>query len=334
MGASVKVTTQLLQTLGVSLVLIGAGRAESVPIREASGITRLGNDLLIVDDSQNGAYFRFALAGEQGPLIRLTPERLTRVPLPYASMATDLEAINVLSDGRVVVLSERLRALFGENGMIADYGAPLSEFGKRGLEGLAVRPVKNNGSLVAVLWEGGYPEYYQVPEQLRSRIGRQALRPVLQVHALASGEDGIQVRGTNFVMLDVPVPRGRGPRAQRFRAPDLVWHRQPDGAWGFITLLSSMNSVDRPTYEHHWLQRFSAKGERIGERLDLDVIVGKRLTGVNWEGLSWFEPGKSLVMVHESHPEPVPTAYVLQLPDHWKSSAATQAQELPSGDSN
>ena len=327
MGASVKVPIQLLQTLRISLVLIGAAGAESIPIREASGITRLGNDLLIVDDSQNGAYFRFALAGERGPMIRLTPERLSRVPLPHASMATDLEAINVLSDGRVVVLSERLRALFGQNGMIADYGAPLSEFGKRGLEGLAVRPARNNGSHVAVLWEGGYPDYYQVPEQLRSRVGRQALQPVVQNHLLASGDNGIQVRGANFVMLDVPVPRGRGRRAQRFRAPDLVWHRQADGAWGFITLLSSMNSVDRPTYEHHWLQRFSGKGKRIGERLDLDAIVGEKLRGVNWEGLSWFESGKSLVMVHESHPEPVPTAYVLQLPDHWKSSAATRAQK-------
>ena len=76
-----------------------------------------------------------------------------------------------------------------------------------------------------------------------------------------------------------------------------------------------MNSVDRPTYQHHWLQRFSVKGNRVGEPLDLDAIVGAELKGVNWEGLSWFEPGKSLVMVHESHPEPIPTGYVLQLPD-------------------
>ena len=80
-----------------------------------------------------------------------------RVPLPHASMATDLEAINVLADGRVVVLSERLRALFGESGMIADYGAPLSEFGKRGLEGLAVRRVKDSTSLVEVCGRGATP---------------------------------------------------------------------------------------------------------------------------------------------------------------------------------
>lgn len=323
----------LVPSLALCLVLIGTGSAQSIPIREASGIARHGNDLLVVDDSQTGAYFRFALAGDQGPVIRLTPERLTRVPLPHASLATDLESINVLSDGRVVVLSERLRAMFGEDGMVADYGAPLSEFGKRGLEGLAVRPVKN-GSLVAVLWEGGYPEYYQVPEQLQSRVGRQALKPVVQVHLLAAGEQGIQVRGTNFVALDVPVPRGRGPGAQRFRAPDLVWHRATDGEWGFITLLSSMNSVDRPTYEHHWLQRFSAKGERLGERLDLDAMVGERLKGANWEGLCWFEPGKSLVMVHESHPEPVPSAFVVQLPEDWLGLAPSEGQALPSGNGN
>ena len=329
-----KIAIPLLRTLALLLILGSAGRAESVPIREASGITRYGNDLLIVDDSQTGAYFRFALAGERGPVIRLTPERLTRVPLPHASMATDLEAINVLTDGRVVVLSERLRAMFGDDGIVADYGAALSEFGKRGLEGLAVRRGKDNSSLVAVLWEGGYPEYYQVPEQLRSRVGRRALQPVVQVHSLASKEDRVQVRGTNLVTLDVPVPRGRGPRAQRFRAPDLVWHRQPNGEWGFITLLSSMNSADRPTYEYHWLQCFSAKGKRVGERLDLDAIVGERLRGANWEGLSWFEPGKSLVMVHESHPEPVPTAYVVQLPDNWCRPAPTGDHELPSPGSN
>ena len=321
--ASVKVHTIWTATLGVLLVLMGMGHAESVPVREASGIVRQGNDLLIVDDSQHGTYSRFSLAGEHGPVIHLTPERLTRVPLPHASMATDLEAINLLSDGRVVVLSERLRALFGESGMIADYGAPLSEFGKRGLEGLAVRRLENNASQVAVLWEGGYPEYYHLPDQLRSRVGRRALHPVVQIHSLASGESGIQVLGTNFVTLDVPVPRGRGPRAQRFRAPDLVWHRQLDGRWVFIVLLSSQNSVDRPTYKHHWMQRFSTNGQRIGEPLDLDAIVEEGLKGANWEGLSWFEPGESLVMVHESHPEPVPTAYVLQLPEGWAARSST-----------
>ena len=323
MMAAVKVRTTWTATLGVLLVLMGLGNSESVPVREASGIVRQGSELLIVDDSQHGGYFRLSLAGERGPVIRLTPDRLARVPLPHASMATDLEAINVLADGRIVVLSERLRAMFGEDGMIADYGAPLSEFGKRGLEGLAVRRLENNASQVAVLWEGGYPEYLQIPEQLRTKLGRRALHPVVQIHSLASGESGIQVRGTNFVTLDVPVPKGRGPRAQRFRAPDLVWHRQLDGKWGFIVLLSSMNSVDRPTYEHHWLQRFSTNGERLGEHLDLDTIVGEGLKGVNWEGLGWFEQGKSLVLVHESHPEPIPTAYVLQLPDGWRTPPST-----------
>jgi hypothetical protein len=65
----------------------------------------------LVDDGSNGVYFRLALRGETGPEIVLDPGRLERVELPKAYIATDLEGIDVLADGRVVVLSERLRAL-------------------------------------------------------------------------------------------------------------------------------------------------------------------------------------------------------------------------------
>jgi hypothetical protein len=120
--------------------------------------------------------------------------------------------------------------------------------------------------------------------------------------------------------LDVPKPKGRGPRAQRFRAPDLVWHRFPGGEWGFIVLLTSKNSVDRPKFEYHWLECFDLQGKRLGKRLDLSVVTGQDLPGVNWEGLDWFEQGKSLILIHESYPADTPTAFVWQLPEDWKAA--------------
>lgn len=311
--------TVLRRTLLCGVILsIGIARAETIEIREASGIARHGEYLLIVDDSQHGSYFRFQLQGETGPMIGLDPARLERVPLPHSSMATDLESINVLADGRVVVLSERLRAMFDAKGAVADYGAVLSEFGKRGMEGLAVRTIGDGVSRVAVLWEGGYPQYYDVPEQLRAQVGRKALSPIVQVHDLKPSDRGVQVRGSNMVALDVPLPKGRGPGAQRFRAPDLVWHHFPNGEWGFIVLLTSQNSVERPDYKYHRLECFTAQGKRIGLRLDLNAMVDKPLQRVNWEGVDWFEEGKSLVLVYESYPNNLPAALVLDLPDNWK----------------
>jgi len=309
--------------LGFALV-IGVMQAETVEIREASGIARHGEFLLIVDDSQHGSYFRIHLKGETGPMIELDPDHLERVPLPHSSMATDLESINVLADGRVVVLSERLRAMFDADGAVADYGAVLSEFGKRGMEGLAVRPVGEGVSRVAVLWEGGYPQYYDVPEQLRAQVGRRALSPIVQVHDLKPGDTEVQVRGSNLVALDVPRPRGRGPKAQRFRAPDLVWHRFPTGEWGFIVLLTSQNSVDRPDYKYHRLECFTAQGKRVGKRIDLNAIVDAPLQRVNWEGVDWFEEGKSLILVYESYPNRLPAAFVLDLPHDWQAPTSVE----------
>jgi hypothetical protein len=181
-----------------------------------------------------------------------------------------------------------------------------------------VRPLPDQSSQVAVLWEGGYPEYQHVPQQLRAQVGRKAMSPLIQVHYLRPGESGVLVRGGGLVRLDVPIPAGREPAAQRFRAPDLIWHQQRNGRWGFIVLLSSQDSTDKPNYLYHWLQRFSADGKRIGGPIDLDRIMPPDLKGVNWEGLGWFEEGQSVVLVYESQVRPRKVAYVLPLPDDWR----------------
>ena len=314
--------------------MYSAPGAENLAISEASGVVRSGDDLLIVDDGQRGAYFRVPLRGRKGPVIAFDLNAVESVQLP-STLVTDMESIEVLGDGRVVVLSERLRALFGPDGVVASYDAPLAEFGKRGLEGLAVRAMPDGSSRVAVLWEGGYPEYQDVPAQLQRKVGRLAMLPIVLIHTLNPGDNGILVRSPNFIELQPPRPRGRAPRGQRFRAPDLVWHREADGTWGFIALLSSFNSKGERKYQYHWLQRFSRAGKAIGAPLDLDLIAPPEWNGTNWEGLAWFEENQSLVLVNESHPKPAGVAFVVQLPDDWKfrESPLPKATQITRGDS-
>jgi hypothetical protein len=296
-------------------------------VKEASGVTRVGDDLLIVGDDDPGCYFRFAISGQQGPEIKINPTGVTRVQLPHASLAVDLEAIDVLADGRVVVLSERLRALVGKDGIIAEYENPLSEFGNRGLEGLAVRGDKDGASRVAVLWEGGYPEYRDVPRQLRKHVGRIPTCPAVWMHDLKAGETGVEMKDKNKekyslrkIELHVPKPPGQEPEAQRFRAPDLVWHEYGNKEWGLIVLLSSQNSPEtgKPEFVHQWLQRFTVAGTPLGDPIDLNTIIPDHLKGANWEGLGWFEEGKSLVVIQDKPPKGTPTAFIVELPCPWQ----------------
>jgi hypothetical protein len=299
---------------------------------EASGITRLGNDLLIVDDSKNGVYFRFRLPANPPQLIRIDPGQVERIPFPHGELAIDLESIGVLGDGRVAALSERLRALVGNDGLIAEYQPQLAEFGNRGLEGLAVERRADGSSRVAVLWEGGYPEYHLVQPPLRELVPRVPLRPFILVHDLKAGEAGVTIEmkdALRVIELDVPVPEAKEPEAQRFRAPDLVWYTWPHrekNETGFIVLLSSQNSAGARKYQYHWLQRFTGEGKPVGQPLDLDALVPAEFKGANWEGLGWFEEGKSLVVIHEKGPMPAVVALVVPLPDEW-----TQSQRPPGG---
>ncbi len=299
-------------------LFVGAAWADSVSLTEASGVARVGDDLLVVDDGHPGVYFRIPLDGRVGPTIPLGGAEVQRVSIQSSPFVSDLESIEVLRDGRVVVLSERLRMLLCSDGVVATYGAPFSEFGKRGLEGVAVRAGRGRSSLVAVLWEGGYPEYAHLPTSLQLSAGRTALKPLVAVHTVGSGRRGLLVPTRDAVELDVPLPPGEEPRSQRFRAPDLVWHRGRNREWEFIVLLSSGNSAGNREYKHHWLQRFSTAGERLGEPLDLDKIAPPDMRGTNWEGLGWFEAGKSLVVVNESRPRPSGVAYVVELPPGWR----------------
>ena len=64
----------------LALVVPLSGWAQNPTVLEASGIVRHGDYLLIVDDEQNGVYFRYCLQpADHGPLIRLEPEKLERM---------------------------------------------------------------------------------------------------------------------------------------------------------------------------------------------------------------------------------------------------------------
>ena len=312
-----------LMAAGLCPLLAAAASGDTVSLGEVSGVARMGDHLLVVDDGHPGVYFRIPLEGRPGPTIPLGGVDVERVSIQSSPFVSDLESIEVLRDGRVVVLSERLRMLLCSDGAVATYGAPFSEFGKRGLEGVAVRAGRRGrSSLVAALWEGGYPEYAHLPTALQRSAGRAGLKPLVVVHTVGSGRQGLLVPTRDAVELDVPLPAGEEPRAQRFRAPDLVWHRGPNGEWAFIVLLSSANSAGTREYKHHWLQRFSTQGERLGEPLDLDRVASPKLRGTNWEGLGWFEEGKSLVVVNESRPLPSGVAYIVDLPPAWRGGTA------------
>jgi hypothetical protein len=46
--------------------------------------------------------------------------------------------------------------------------------------------------------------------------------------------------------------------------------------------------------------------------------VPKDIQHANWEGLSWFDPGKSLVLVYEGDRRPDTYAFILNLPEDWQ----------------
>jgi len=298
--------------------------AQGVRLREVSGVARAGNELLLVDDAEVGAYFRVRIADEARRLIAINEAKPERMRLRRSALAVDLESVALLADGRVALLSERLRSLVGNEGILVEYDSQLAEVAQRGLEGLAVRPLEKGASQVAVLWEGGYPAPPAIPKLIQRPGVAVSSLPVVVAHELAAKARLGRLRwgsGVIATTLQVPVPEGAEPEAQRFRAPDLAWCRMPDGRWGFLVLLSSQNGVAAPEFRHRWLLRFDETGKAVGEPMDLAPHMPEELRPANWEGLDWFEPGRSVVLVNEGDGKVQPHALVVELPEGWRFGA-------------
>ncbi len=300
-------------------------------LRSASGIVRDGSDLLIVGDNSSGTVFRYRLQTEDmpagdGPLLAEIEIDSAAVERFGKEKAIDLESIDLLPDGRIVVLSEKLHALFSKDVMIAFYPYSMAGIGGRGMEGLAIR----SDGQVAGLWEGGYftPEYLPTWIEDVGELTAGPMRPLLCVHTIPATSD-IRVcwRGEGAKALQVPVTPDA---SQSFRATDLVW--SADGQ-SLLVLLSSLDATST-IFRYKWLQRFSVDGDPIGEPLNLcgrgylpaHLRSGK---GGNYEGLGWFEPGKSLVIINDY--SEAATAVIIAV-DPWQPNDKMLAcdQALPS----
>ncbi|MEZ5403690.1 MAG: hypothetical protein R2729_28680 [Bryobacteraceae bacterium] len=307
----------------LALLIAVAAALDGQRVREASGVVRVGEETLIADDSLTGAYVELETKRLRGPFFRLNDYDPERKRLHYRGLGVDFESVDMLADGRVALLSERLRSLVGDRGVIAEYDSELAETGKRGLEGLAVRPLPDGASRVAVLWEGGYPDY--------GALGRARdqgpWQPLVVVHDIPrNGRAGrVRMAQATLIELKPPLPdHADPPRSQRFRAPDLVWY--PDAAsrdgWGFLVLLSSQDGSPRPEFRHKWLQRFRRDGSAFGAPLDLMALLPPSLRAGNWEGLAWWEPGRSVILVCEEDGNIEAHGWILELPEELRKDPA------------
>lgn len=280
--------------------------------RDWSGVARKGDRLLLVENRTPGGYFEMELDGTPPREVRIKP---TWKPWKGRRAFSDLESIDVLADGRIVMLSEDRAALVAKKGVLAKYPQSLAEIGNRGLEGIAVRPDEEGGSIVAVLHEGGF--------QLIGGSSDEPLPPRVFVHGVPKDEKRLGDVSGAIVELDVERPAD----GQRFRAPDLVWHRLPEDdrgkqPWGLIVLLGSTDRGSR-TFTYSRLQRFSVDGRRVGKPFDLrtcaQVPEALRRASTNWEGMSWWEEGESLALCFDTHPRNYPpTVVVIDLPSEWR----------------
>ncbi len=353
------------------LLLVHAGCSErprmggGIVVTEASGITRVGDYLLIVGDDADGVYFEMKIDDAAGPVIPIDPAKVREVFLPNAGLAMDLEGIDKLADGRIAVLSEQTRCLITEERsdaeclpVAAEYDRTLSEFGQRGLEGLAVARRKDGSSLVAVLWEGGYPLREDLPDELIGAVSGIPMKPVIVIHEIAWKEHCGEVdEPKRRITLNVPEPEGLPPDAQRFRATDLVWYRRQPSLEDPSELIVILNSENAPAdtsltpieYKLKILQRFTLEGEPVGESIDINEVCRSALDGldegdyalmgtemadhirsirallesgnwenVNWEGLGWYEENNKLIAIYDAVPKDPPFALVIDIPEEWR----------------
>ncbi len=270
------------------LLAVSTTIAANPPLTEASGICRVGDSLYIVSDDVPGGYFVYTIPDPSARIIPIDTAQLTFRTLPGAESAIDLEAIDILADGRIAVVSERSASLLapgdscrGDYRMITAFGKKMTELGNRGVEGLAAMALPDGSTRVAALWEGGFPVTSFLPDSAQPLLDGVWMAPRLVVYDLPPcGGDGWLTEALSYVELQVPLPEvsGRDRYPQRLRGSDLVWYTwtADDGneETGLIAVLGSENGppVFDPgakEYRHQWLLRFSIGGQPVGQRVDL-----------------------------------------------------------------
>ncbi len=296
----------------------------AVDLREASGVVRMDDSLYVVSDDVPGVYYEVKLSRPwqtfRRGLISIDANQIYRHSIPGGTLAMDLESLDFLGEGNVTVLSEKLVSLITLDGKVLQYDKRYTEFGNRGLEGVAIRKQHENKFTIAVLWEGGLIKKRKTPRQLRSKLKKRSFCPEILVHEYDRLEkDPPKYIGVKEASRVIPlqVPNDL-PKKQRFRATDLVW--QSEGK-GFIVVLSSeakgkkVNDKDRFLYQ--WLMRFDMGGAPYGNPIDIAKLLPKDFDYNNWEGLGWFEKGKKLILVNDTKAKPVPDFLVVQIPAAW-----------------
>ena len=99
------------------LVIAAATQSSAAPLlEEASGLLRIGDFLAIVSDKEPGRYYLAPVPATTPGPASIDPARVRTIEWPAASVGLDLEGIAQLADGRVVLLSERLRSLLDDRG--------------------------------------------------------------------------------------------------------------------------------------------------------------------------------------------------------------------------
>ncbi len=386
------ITTCLLITLVMQIHFAYPAFAGSQgnQITEISGVARQGSRLLFVSDDEPGCYFELKIEDAAASVIPIDPDKLKRIPMKGCEAVSDFESIVVLADGRVAVLSEDLHALYSQTsvgsktwGVLAKFNQTVTEFGNRGLEGAATLALPNSASRIAVVWEGGYPALTSLPEQIQNALGHGPLQPILIVADVPRNASELFINdsasyrvlqtpkikdagNSNVAPIIVdselpksaePSPQTAPPFAQRYRAPDLVWHIWSEGKdvdTGLIVILSSENAPLRGSgakreYKYKDFQRYDLQGKPVGNSIEINALVKplfesvsqmqtakwssrmreqfkkvkalldeKNWENVNWEGLDWFVRGQSLVLVYDSEPSDPPFAVVIAIPDNWK----------------
>ncbi|MAT50064.1 MAG: hypothetical protein CMK32_02640 [Porticoccaceae bacterium] len=297
---------------------------EAVRRREYSGIAEIDGHLTIVDDQVNGQLIRLQATIDPSQDVALVPVTETGRTSLKQNLATDLESVGVLADGRVVALSERLRCLIDQQGRVIQYPEIYNEIGNRGLEGLAIRAEGRN-SQIAVCWEGGYLQPNDVALELRNRLMGVALHPVVLMHKLSADARPVEMKGVPAytVRLDSPV------EGYRFRMPDLEWIQMPSGDWGLIGLVSAENPrATKNRFRFHRLVLLKPDHSEktlvsVGAPIELSELLGE-LGNANWEGICWWND-HTIVLCYDSFPPGPPRIAVINLrkvrPDWLHSSA-------------